>query len=116
MGATRATIKLMADYDCWPLWWAGDRAPGNLDPATLPLGPATLVRLDRWAAAFDAGLDRADPAASPAPSPAAVAAFEREGVALWRRLRAELGPAYQVVYHSSRLARVVADSADLDAG
>lgn len=30
-------IKLMADYDCRPLWGEGDHGPGNINPATLPL-------------------------------------------------------------------------------
>ena len=33
-------IELMADYNCYPLWWAnGD---GNIDPSTLPLTSKTL--------------------------------------------------------------------------
>jgi hypothetical protein len=109
-------IKLMADYGCWPLWHVGE--PGNLDPATLPLQPPTVERLLAWAAAFDASLDWANPPAttfgSATEERAFWAAFEVEGIALWHRLRAELGPAYTVVYHSGRLGRVVADPAELE--
>jgi hypothetical protein len=92
-------IKLMADYDCWPLWWEGDHGPGNINPATLPLSAETVARLEAWAATFDATLNRTDPAASGFPSDAAFQAFEAEGRALWRQLRAELAPEYEVLYH-----------------
>jgi hypothetical protein len=25
-------VKLMADYKCWPLWWAGEHELGVVDP------------------------------------------------------------------------------------
>ncbi|MFM6024757.1 MAG: hypothetical protein ACKPER_17825 [Dolichospermum sp.] len=30
-------IKLMADYGCYPLWWASYDKAGDIDPQTLPL-------------------------------------------------------------------------------
>ena len=83
------TIKLMADYDCWPLWWAGEHDPGNIDPATLPLSSQTLARLERWSDTFDTTLNLSDPCASGFPTPAALAAFEQEGAALWLQLRTD---------------------------
>lgn len=91
-------IKVMADYGCHALWWDGDPAGrvGNLDPAALGLSPARVAALADWAAAFDATLDEADPAASAFPSAAAAAAFEAEGERLARCVAEELGPAAQV--------------------
>ena len=90
----------MADYHCWPLWWAGDHPPGNIDPTTLPLSPQTIERLLRWADAFDATLNPNDPATSGFTNQQAFEAWEREGLKLWLRLRAELAPAYDVRYKS----------------
>ncbi|MBV9786582.1 MAG: hypothetical protein JOZ51_00285 [Chloroflexi bacterium] len=95
-------IKLMADYESWPLWWAGDADPGNIDPHTLPLSPATIARLEAWADAFDATLNRDDPASSDFASDAAFEEFEAEGRALLQLLRKELAPEYQVLYHSMK--------------
>ncbi len=47
-------IKLMADYGCDPLWWAGDHRVGNINLATLPLSQEIIQRLYNWADAFDA--------------------------------------------------------------
>jgi hypothetical protein len=102
-------IKLMTDYESWPLWWAGDADPGNIDPNTLPLSAATIARLEAWANAFDATLNRDDPASSDFPSDAAFESFEAEGRALWRQLRDELAPQYQVLYYSTKECRVLAD-------
>lgn len=100
-------IKLMADYDCWPLWWAGDAEPGDIDPNTLPLSPATIARLEAWADTFTATLNRDDPASSDFPSDEAFESFEAEGRALWRQLRDELAPEYKVLYHSLKERRVL---------
>ena len=102
-------IKLMADYESWPLWWAGDADPGNIDPHTLPLSPATIARLEAWADAFDATLNRDDPASSDFPSDAAFQEFEAEGRDLWQQLRDELAPEYQVLYRSLTEHRVLDD-------
>ena len=89
-------VRLMADYDCWPLWWTnGD---GDIDPKSLPLSPATVDRLIRWAEAFDVGLNRKDPASSEWPSEEAYQEFKREGYALWLIVRRELAGDYIVLY------------------
>ncbi|UQN06009.1 NUDIX hydrolase [Deinococcus sp. QL22] len=104
------TLKLMADYHCFPLWKPdGD----NLDPATLGVPTALAARLEAWADTFDSTLNRADPM-SPLPMRATFlgagenedAAFEREGHALWWALRAAL-PGQQVGYFSTLLGRVI---------
>src|SRR6185295_5512560 len=93
-------IKLMADYYCWPLWWAGDHEPNNIDPATLPLKTGTIARLEKWAETFDAILNQDDPSSSGFSSATEAEAFEQEGIGLWKQLREELAPSYTVVYHS----------------
>jgi hypothetical protein len=110
---TAQQIKLMADYNCWPLWWWGDHDPDNIDPSTLPLSPETIMRLRRWAAAFSATLNRADPASSDFPSDAAFEAFEAEGEELWHLLREELAPDYTVCYYSLGRAKLLDDPSSL---
>ncbi len=95
-------LKLMPDYYCWPLWWAGGEI-GNVDPKTLPLRKETLIRLDQWADLYDSQLNMADPLSSNFFSESELAAFEREGVELWLQLREELSPEYEVWYFSQQL-------------
>ena len=38
-------IKLMADYECFPLWGQSDDLPINIDPQTLPLTSETVQEL-----------------------------------------------------------------------
>ena len=91
-------IKVMANDGCHALWWDADPAGrvGNLDPAELGLSQALVAALAAWAAAFDATLDEADPAASAFATDEAAAAFEAEGERLARRVADELGPAARV--------------------
>lgn len=89
-------IKLMADYAAWPLWGPH----GNVDPATLPISTGLQSRLDAWAEAFDASLNREDPRRPRFPTPQAARAWNEQGLTLWHDLQRELGSAYVVSYFS----------------
>ncbi|MDF5722062.1 MAG: hypothetical protein PUP91_16565 [Rhizonema sp. PD37] len=101
-------IKLMADYGCDPLWWAEADKVGNIDPQKLPLLQKTISRLHKWALAYNATLNWSDPASSQGfSSIEADAAFEEEGISLWKQLQQELALNYEVVYFSDRLGKIV---------
>ena len=89
-------IKLMADYECFPLWEV--EAIGNIDPTDLPIDDGLRADLLAWARRFDDGLNWADPARSVV-SPEEQAAFEAEGLSLADRLRDALGPEWTVIEH-----------------
>jgi hypothetical protein len=91
-------LKLMPDYDCFPLWWI-DHPAGKIavEPDEVPLAPETRARLERWAQAFDDQLDRANPPASRFDK-ADWARFDEEGLAIWGLLQRELGPGWEVFY------------------
>lgn len=101
------SVRLMANYGCFPLW--RPNGEGDLNPAELGLPAELTARLLAWAAAFDSTLDMQN-APSPLPMRAAFrrenegewAAFEREGHTLWRLLRAAR-PDLRVTYHSTGL-------------
>ncbi len=91
------TLKLMADYQCWPLWEEGE----NLDPATLPLSAGLQARLTAWAEAFDASLDWDDPGHSPPMQPEVRAVFLAEARALAEDTARELGAGWRILnWHS----------------
>ncbi|HRD27731.1 MAG TPA: hypothetical protein PLO65_05470 [Caulobacter sp.] len=91
------SLRLMADYQCFPLWEASPGLVGNVDPATLPLSADLRADLLAWAAAFDATLDLDDPARSGFTEAASRARFRLEGESLGQRLREELGPGWPVI-------------------
>jgi hypothetical protein len=89
-------IKLMADYQCYPLWEASPGVVGNVDPGELPISSLLKERLMAWAATFDATLDMDDPANSGFESEKAADEFRDEGMVLAQQLQDELGAAYLV--------------------
>ena len=92
-------IRLMADYFCHPLWRNGGAEVGDIDPATLPISDGLKRDLDAWARAFDAILDMDDPANKGGfQSPQARDDFTARGADLARRLRDELGPAWEIEF------------------
>nr|MDZ8059885.1 hypothetical protein [Nostoc sp. EkiNYC01] len=105
----------MADYGCYPLWWVSSDKVGNIDPETLPLIPETISRLEKWAEVYDAKLNWQNPGDSVGfSSLEAEAAFENEGISLWKQLQKELLPNYEVIYFSNRLRKVVTHASELE--
>ena len=94
-------LKLMPDYDCWPLWAIENWGPGNVDSATLPLSEQMIARLYAWAEAFTQTLNQDCPPEAGFPNREAEERFEREGLKLWLELRAQLQTDYCIKYHSS---------------
>ncbi|GCL37511.1 MULTISPECIES: hypothetical protein [Sphaerospermopsis] len=107
-------IKLMADYGCYPLWWVSSDKVGDIDPETMLLSEETISRLAKWADIYDAKLNWEDPGSSGFSDVKAAAAFEQEGISLWKQLQKELAPNYEVLYFSEQLRRVVTDINELE--
>ena len=98
-------IKLMTDYNYYPLWDMDD--VGDIDPTELPLSEATIERLLNWQKIYDGIIDWDDPASAGFASAQEEIAFEREGISLWKQLQKELGDEYEIVYFSQLLQRVI---------
>jgi len=95
-------IKLMADYQCFPLWWgAGEAEVGNIDPRDLGLSDDLVAALGAWAATYDSTLIQDDPARSGFATPAGEQTFRKTGEVLRDRLQAELGAEVEVILHPS---------------
>jgi len=92
-------IKLMADYECAPLWWDQAGRMGNIRPEELNLSADLSFDLWAWASAYDATLNRDDPISSGFKSESDQAAFRDQGERLVERLAAELGAGVAVRYH-----------------
>lgn len=98
-------IKLMADFDCYPLWDMDDG--GDIDPTDLPLSEGTIERLLNWQNIYEEIIDWDDPASAGFASKEEEIAFEREGISLWQKVQKELGDDYQVFYKSQLQQRVL---------
>jgi hypothetical protein len=98
-------IKLMTDYNYYPLWDMDD--VGDIDPTELPLSEATIERLLNWQKIYDGIIDWDDPVSAGFASAQEEIAFEREGISLWKQLQKELGDEYEIVYFSQLLQRVI---------
>ena len=107
-------IELMADYGCFPLWWADGKNAGDIDPTKLPLSQKTIDRLEKWADIYDDKLNWDDPMSSSFLTLADQEDFEREGMSLWYQLRKELTPEYEVFYYSQRLGKHLSDPIQLE--
>jgi hypothetical protein len=76
------TIKLMADYGCFPLWEPSSEEY-NVDPNGLPISEELKSALMSWADKYDVILNQEDPASSTFASNVEKKAFEKEGEMLY---------------------------------
>ena len=95
------TIKLMADYQCSPLWEASPGLIGSIDPESLPISDELCAALTAWGYAFDETLNFSDPASSGFLTKQQHLEFIAQGDKLAARLRSELGPTYRVITNFS---------------
>lgn len=100
-------LKLMPDYDCWPLWWGkNSHKVGNVNPSTLKLSKSLIKELSDWSDKFNQILDRTDPLKSTFSSKSELISFEINGVKLWKKLKDELGSAFTISYYSIKLQKL----------
>jgi hypothetical protein len=99
-------IKLMADYDCWPLWEAGDNV-GNIDPSSLPISEELHNRLLAWAEVYNKTLAPSYPPESGSKSPKEEEIFEQEGLSVRASLAKELGVDYKIIYFSAQKKQIL---------
>ena len=64
----RPVLKVMADYDSFPLWRADADGPTNVDPGSLPISPGLERDLSVWADAYDRTLNQSDPSRPDSPA------------------------------------------------
>jgi len=93
-------IKLMADYQCYPLWVNSSNEVGNIDPDTLPISDFLKKELNDWSEEYDATLDLDDPANSGFKNLEDEVNFKKKGSYLQEELQKELGNDFEITYQS----------------
>jgi hypothetical protein len=104
-------IKLMPDYQCFPLWNLEE--VDNIDPKDLPIKKDLIDALYKWAETFDSILNWTDPSLSGFKSEQEAKDFETEGIRLWLLLREQLKPNYAVYYKSYKFHKLISDPSQL---
>ncbi len=101
------TVRVHAEYDCYPTWVHQGEDVENVPPGTLGISGPLAQELDAWADEFDAILDWDNPIDSRFRTPQVEESFVVRGEQLARRLQTELGDTARVVYyHIRKSARV----------
>lgn len=91
-------IKLMADYQCYPLWLNSDDAFGNIDPNSLPISNVLKNELNSWSDKYDETLNLDDPLTSGFATLDDERVFRKMGQSLKEKLQMKLGDDYEVIY------------------
>lgn len=92
------TIKLMADYFCFPLWVVDPVEVGNVNPESLPISQGLKDMLLNWAKEYDRTVDMDDPSNSGFKSQSDELKFKKTGARLADLLTNELGSGYVVKF------------------
>lgn len=96
-------IKVMADYECHPLWMTGpDLGEVAPDDERLQLSPELAGRLTAWAEEFDGTLNLDDPISSGFLTREREESFAVTGELIARELARVLGSAWRVSYYDIR--------------
>jgi hypothetical protein len=90
------TIKLMADYHCFPLWEVSNSVFGNIDPNELPISKELKQNLTDWALSFDKTLNQYYPPDSGFEKESDEIYFKNQAVFLQNELIKKLGNSFIV--------------------
>lgn len=93
-------IKLMADYECYPLWIDSENEVGNIDPDSLLISDSLKNELNKWSDDYDKTLNSDNPLESGFKTINEEIAFKEKGKCLQEKLQIELGNNYDVIYQS----------------
>lgn len=90
-------IKLMADYQCYPLWNVSQGEVGNIDPNDLPISAELRRELMEWADLYDSTFNDNDPSCSEFKNETEEFEFRKTSKELGSRLSCELGSGFTVI-------------------
>lgn len=97
---TKRSLKIMPEYECFPLWEELADGSVNIDPEVLPIPVGLKRRLRDWTNSYESTYNRADPSASGFPTQSAEDHFDAEGIAIWVLMRNALIKEADVSYYS----------------
>lgn len=99
MAEERVRVRVMAEYESYPLWQEGRNGVTNISPESLGLPVELAAQLEAWARDFDSTLDLGDPARSGFTDPSLERVFYARGLVLAKGVAAALGEEAEVVFY-----------------
>jgi len=105
-------IKVMTDYETFPLWDIGPSGPAPIDPRGLPIRPSLILAFEAWQQWYDETLNHHDPAKSGFDDANQLSLFVEEGKQLARRLAIALHSQAEVVFFDPRDSTLYPVSSD----
>jgi hypothetical protein len=103
-------LKIMPEYQCFPLWLKGDGIFENISPDDLPISNALKIRLTNWQNKFDSTLNHDYPPESGFKSLVEEDLFEEEGRKIWTQILEELHSEYDIQYFSVKDNKIYRDN------
>ena len=99
-------LKLMTDYDCFPLWESRQDKLENIDPNSLNITDDLKESLFLWAAIYDATLNQAYPPDSGFATEDEAKKFEQEGRRIFDELTLQLKNGFEFSYYSQKESKL----------
>ncbi len=94
----KATLKLMPDYECYPLWLTDGNRFENIDTSDLPISDALKYLLKKWQDGYESIYNPDDPARSGFKSHAEKKEFVADGALIYKMLLDELKDSFELLY------------------
>jgi hypothetical protein len=98
MNGRVSKIRVMAEYECFPVWIIRGTETLNPPPEDLGVGQDLAADLRRWAADFDSTFNPDDPLSSGFQEANDEEEFNERGRGLAHRVAAAVGSEFQVAY------------------
>jgi hypothetical protein len=100
------TLKLMTDFDCFPLWENLKEGLDNIDPNSLAISEDLKESLSRWAATYNATLNQDYPPDSGFLTEEEAENFEQEGKRMFGELKQQLMNTFKISYYSQKESKL----------
>ena len=92
------TIRVMADYGCYPLWEVSSDGLSNINPEELPISSTLKARLNLWSQKYEQTFDEEYPPDSGFSSLEEEEYFKTEGLLILNDLKLELASQFEIIY------------------
>lgn len=100
-------LKLMADYECFPLWENYQNELENINPNSLNITKYLQDSLIKWATIYDATLNQDYPPDSGFTTEDEEAEFEQEGKRIFAELAFQLKDGFELSYFSQKESKII---------
>ena len=108
------TLKVAADYECYPLWIRSNEGLRNIHPYELKLSSGLVEQLMIWANDYDATMNWDDPISSGFRTQSAHDLFVRRGKLLSEEVAKQLDADWKVIYFDDIMQQEIDISTGVD--